>query len=64
MIQNPKINFLDIATIVLKDTSPNSYFFLTENQSQNLDSRFGQNRAAYGSPEKRTITWVIEVQFG
>ena len=64
MIQNPNIKFSDRVTIFLKDTSPNSHFFLTENQSQNLDSRFDQNKAGCGSPGKQTITWVIDFQFG
>ena len=64
MIQKPKINFSDRATIYLKNTSPNSHFFPVEINPKNLDSRFGQNKAACGSPGKRTITWVIDVQFG
>ena len=64
VIQNPNIKFPDRATISLKDTSPNSHFFPTENQSQNLDSSFGQNRATCGSPVKQIITWVIGFQFG
>ena len=64
MIKNPNIKFSDRATISLKDTSPNSLTFSQPKISpKNLDSRFGQNRAACGSPEKWTITWVIEVQF-
>ena len=64
MIQNPKIKLSDRATISLKDTSPNSHFFPIENQSQSIESRCSPNRAVCGSPGKRTITWVIEVQFG
>ena len=37
MIQNPNIKFLDRDTISLKDTSPNSHFFLTENQPQKFE---------------------------
>ena len=64
MIQKPNIKFSYRAIISLKDTSPNSYFFQSKISPKNLDSRFGQNRVACGSPGKRTITWVIEVQFG
>ena len=52
MIQKPNIQFSNRATSSLRDTSQNSHFFLTKN----LDSRFGQNKAAYGSPGKQTIT--------
>ena len=49
--------FKNVAIISMKNTSLNSLFFLTNNQSQNLDSSvYGQNRAACGSPRKRTIT--------
>ena len=34
MIQEPNINLSNIFTISLNDTSPNSHFFLTENQFQ------------------------------
>ena len=64
MIQKPNIKFSDRATISLKDTSPNSPFFQPKINPKNLDSRFGQNRAACDSPRKWTITWVIEVKFG
>ena len=47
MIKKPKINFLDRATISLKDSSPNSSFFLIENQPQILDIIKGQNRALF-----------------
>ena len=64
MIQNPNLNFSYRDIVSLKDASPNSHFFPTENQSKNLDNRFDQNRPTCGSLEKWTITWVIEVQFG
>ena len=64
VIQKPNIKLSDRATSSLKDASPNSHFFPVENQSQNLNSRFGRNRAAWGSPGKRTITLVIKVRFG
>ena len=35
MIKKPKINFTDVSTISIKDISPISPFFPTENQSQN-----------------------------
>ena len=38
VIQKPNIKFSDAATISMEDTSPVSLFFLTENQSQNLDN--------------------------
>ena len=47
----------------LKDTSPNFHFSQSKISPKNLDIRFGQNKAAYGSPGKHTITWVINVQF-
>ena len=50
------IKFTNAVIISMENTSPNSLFFPTENQSQNLDSIWGQNKAAYGSPEKWTIT--------
>ena len=58
------IYFIDVAIISMKKTSPNSLFFPIGNQSQNLDSEWGQNRAACGSLGKWTIPRVIEVQFG
>ena len=58
------INFTNATIIFMKNTSPNSLFFSIGNQSQNLDSVWGQNRATCGSPEKLIITLVIEVQFG
>ena len=58
------IKFTDVAIISMENTSPNSLFFPTGNHSQNLDSVWGQNRVACGSPGKWTITRVIEVQFG
>ena len=64
MIKKPNINFSDRDTISLKDTSPNSHFSQLKISPKNMDSRFGQNRAACGSPGKWTITRVIEVQFG
>ena len=41
MIQKPNIKFTDVAIISMKDISPISPFFPTENQSQNLDSMWG-----------------------
>ena len=64
MIQNPNIKFLDKAIISLEDTSPNSHFFPTKNQSQKLDSRFGKNKTTYGSFGKTNHNLVIEVRFG
>ena len=64
MIQKPNIIFSDRVTISLKDTSPNSHFSQLKINSKNLDSRFCQNKTACGSPKKRTITRVIDVQFG
>ena len=58
------IKFTDATIISMDNTSPNSFFFPTENQFQNLDSVWGQNRAACGGPRKWTITRAIEVQFG
>ena len=58
------INFIDDAIISMENTSPNSLYLSIGNQFQNVDSVWGQNRAACGSPEKWTITRVIEVQFG
>ena len=57
------IKFTDADIISIQNTSPNSLFFPTRNHSRNLDSVWGQNRATYGSPEKWTITQVIEVKF-
>ena len=57
------INFIDAAIIFMKNTSPNSLFYKTYNQSHNPDSVWGQNRATCGSPGKWTITRVIKVQF-
>ena len=34
MIQKPNMKFTDAATLSMKNTSPNSYFFPIENQSQ------------------------------
>ena len=64
MIQKSNIKFSYRDTSFLKDTSPNSQFFSAEISPKNLDSMFGQNRATCDSLEKRTITWVIDVQFG
>ena len=58
------IKVTDAIIISMENTSPSSLFFPTRNQSQNLDSVWGQNRAAYGGLGKWTITQVIEVQFG
>ena len=41
VIQKPNINFTDVDTISMKETSPISLFFQTKNQSQNLDSMWG-----------------------
>ena len=38
VIQNPNIKFIDAATISMKNPSPNSLCFSTENQFQILDS--------------------------
>ena len=46
VIQNLNIKFSHRATSSLNDASPNSHFFPAENRSQNLDGRFGKNRAA------------------
>ena len=67
VIQNPNIKLSDRAIISLKDTSPNSHFFPIKISPKNYDSRFSQNRAACGSPEKtkhnlgyRGPIWVIK----
>ena len=52
MIQKPNIKFTDAGTTSMKNMSPNSLFFPTENQ----DSVYGQNKATCGSPGKWTIT--------
>ena len=56
MIQKPIIKFLDRDTSSLKDSGPNSHLFPAEISPKDLDNRFGQNKAAWGSPGKGTIT--------
>ena len=37
MIQKPNLKFTTLDKIFMKDISPNSFFFLTENKPEKLD---------------------------
>ena len=49
------IKLTDASIFSMENTSLNSLFFPIGSQSQNLNSVWGQNRAACGSPGKWTI---------
>ena len=61
VIQKPNINFTDANTISTKETSPISPFFLTENQSQNLDNMWGHFHITY--QYNRTLDEKKKIKF-
>ena len=63
MIQKPRIKFTDVATISMKETSPISQFFLTENQSKNMDSMWGHFHITcqYNRILRATINFSVKI---